>query len=169
MVVITKPYNPGKDRYAVIETEAGSLTWRLLPEYAPRHVKNFVDLARQGHYDGLTFFRAVPGLKIEGGAKGDGTGAWGDLLMPEISNDIPVAAGLVGASRRETSMTSKSMFFILLGPAAYMRGRHTFFALVEDGWETISSLLARPRKGNTNMDDAYLIHQPARILGVTIK
>jgi cyclophilin family peptidyl-prolyl cis-trans isomerase len=61
------------------------------------------------------------------------------------------------------------MFFILLAPSPFMKGRHTFFAVLEDSWDTVSHILARQRKGDTKMDDAYLIHEPVRILSITIK
>ncbi len=169
-VAIIRQHDPRKDRRAIIQTEEGPMTWRLLPEHAPQHVKNFVDLARQGHYDGLTIFKVMPGLKIEGGdPRGDGTGAWDDLMMPEFSEEVPPIAGMVGASRRETSMTSNTMFFILLAPTPLMHGKQTFFAVLEDDWRTVSHILARPRKGDSTSSDAFHLHEPVRILSVTIK
>src|SRR3989442_6859221 len=52
---------------AIIETKFGEIELELLPDKAPGHVKNFVDLARKGFYDGTTFHRVIPGFMIQGG------------------------------------------------------------------------------------------------------
>jgi peptidyl-prolyl cis-trans isomerase B (cyclophilin B) len=52
---------------AVIETSLGEIEIELLPDKAPGHVKNFLDLARKGFYDGSTFHRVIPGFMIQGG------------------------------------------------------------------------------------------------------
>ncbi len=172
--VVTEPYDPEKDRTAVLETEIGTMTWDLLPDHAPRHVKHFVDLARQGFYDGLTIFRAVPGMQVEGGdPKGDGTGGWESLQMPEISSSLKMEAGLVGSSRRAaptpSSMTSDSIFFVAIAAPTFMRGTHTFFARLTDGWDVLGKLLRAPSKGDTGLDDAHILVTPVKINRVTIK
>src|SRR2546426_12169336 len=52
---------------AIIETKFGEIELELLPDKAPGHVKNFVDLARKGFYDGTSFHRVIPGFMIQGG------------------------------------------------------------------------------------------------------
>ena len=52
---------------AVIETKFGEIEIEFLPDKAPGHVKNFIDLARKGFYDGTTFHRVIPGFMIQGG------------------------------------------------------------------------------------------------------
>ncbi len=170
-VRVIKAYNPKRDREVLIETEAGPMSWELLPEHAPNRVKRFVDLARQGYYDGLPLFRAIPGLMIEGGdPKGDGTGGWENVMHSEFSENLPVTAGLVGSIRGETSMTSDSMFFILISSGAqHMRGMHTFFARVKTGWNTIGNIISSPTRGNTTMSDAFLLLDPVLIERVEIK
>jgi peptidyl-prolyl cis-trans isomerase B (cyclophilin B) len=52
---------------AIIETKLGNITLKFFPEVAPGHVKNFIDLAKKGFYDGTTFHRVIPGFMIQGG------------------------------------------------------------------------------------------------------
>ncbi|HTG00179.1 MAG TPA: peptidylprolyl isomerase, partial [Nitrospirota bacterium] len=52
---------------AVLETKFGSITLKFFPDVAPGHVKNFIDLAKKGFYDGTTFHRVIPGFMIQGG------------------------------------------------------------------------------------------------------
>jgi len=170
-MAIIPPHDPQRDQEAVIETSIGRMTWTLLPGQAPRHVKRFVDLARQGHYDGLTIFRVIPGIQAEGGdPKGDGTGAWETMQLPEISKpNLPMGVGLVGSARQETSMTSDTMFFITLGPSDFMKGFQTFFARVSEGMEVLGKLQGLESKGNTGMRDSYLLLQPVTITHITIR
>ena len=169
IVKITRPYDRGKDRTAVVETELGRMVWRLMPEHAPLHVKHFVDLVRQGFYDGLTIYRATPGITAEGGdPKGDGTGGWDRLLMPEMSSTVETKMGLVGAMRRESSVTNNCIFFITLAPNAYMAGMQTFFAEVITGIEVVAKLYRVPNHGNSGDTMAYLLTPPVRIHRITI-
>ncbi|MBI5696973.1 MAG: peptidylprolyl isomerase, partial [Thaumarchaeota archaeon] len=52
---------------ATIETKFGKIVFKLLPELAPEHVRNFVKLAQSGFYDGTQFHRVIPGFMIQGG------------------------------------------------------------------------------------------------------
>jgi cyclophilin family peptidyl-prolyl cis-trans isomerase len=170
-VAIIPAHDPKKDRQAIVDTTLGRMTWTLLPGQAPRHVKRFVDLSRQGFYDGLTIFRVIPGIQAEGGdPRGDGTGAWETLLPPEIAGpNLPMGPGLVGAARQETSMTSETMFFITLGPSDFMKGFQTFFARVTDGMEILGRLQTLDSRGNTEMRDAFLLIEPVTIRKIEIR
>ena len=50
---------------AVIQTNLGNMTVEFFPDKAPNHVKNFLDLAKKGFYDGTTFHRVIPGFMIQ--------------------------------------------------------------------------------------------------------
>ncbi len=170
--VVTRPYDLRRDRIALLDTDLGPITWELLPDHAPAHVKRFVDLSRQGFYDGLTLFRLLPHVQVEGGdRKGDGTGAFERLMTPEIASSLEITAGMVGAARVSSmsSMTSESMFFVTLAPAAYMQGKHTFFARLTAGWEVLARLGRLPNKGDNGMTDAFRLETPVTIRSVTIK
>jgi peptidyl-prolyl cis-trans isomerase A (cyclophilin A) len=140
-IFIVEPYDPERDKVAIVETSLGTLELTLMQEKAPLHVENFVQLAKQGYYDGLLFDRMVAGLHIESASRGEGSLAgWEHQMPPEIDRSIAPGKGLVGAVRRETSMTSATRFFILLDMAFNYRGLHTFFAYVRKGEDVLNAI-----------------------------
>ncbi len=168
-VRIIPAYDLKKDTTAVVRTSLGEMTWTLMPGSAPKHVKRFVDLARQGFYDGLTIFRVIPGIQAEGGdPSNDGTGGWDRLEPPELDPSLAMETGLVGASRLETSMTSDCRFFITLGKADFMKGLQTFYARVTDGQEVLALLHRQQSRGATGLPDAYLLDKPVSIVTIEI-
>lgn len=169
-VKVVRPFDPQKDRRVVVETDLGRMTWTLLPAHAPRRVERFVDLVREGYYDGLTFFRLIPGLQVEGGdAAGDGSGAWGRQMMGEFSNEVAVEIGLVAAARRESSMTSDSMFFITLGNLEFMRGKHTFYARITEGLDVLAKMSRLENRGDNGLKDAFMLVPPVKIHSMTVR
>lgn len=140
-VFVAEPYDPEHDKVAVVETGLGTLELVLMPQQAPLHVANFVMLARAGYYDGVTFGKLIPDLEIDTGIRGGDVAAdWDQQLPPEIDRSILPGRGLVGAVRRQTSMTSATQFFILLKAQPGYRGLHTFFAYVRKGDEVLDAL-----------------------------
>ena len=95
---------------AIIETKFGEIEIEFLDDKAPGHVKNFLDLAKKGFYDGTTFHRVIPGFMIQGGdpntkdTKGSrvrhGTGGPGYTIKAEF-NDTPHKRGVVSMARSQ--------------------------------------------------------------------
>ncbi len=170
-IKVIRPHNPEKDRYAILETDMGRMRWELLTKEAPRHVKRFVDLVREGYYDGRSFYRVVPGVIVEAGnPNDDGTGGWDRLMMPEIVDDLEMTMGLVGAQRREgSSMTSNRVFFITLSSTRYMAGKQTFFARVVDGMGLVARLNVAENRGNNGLKNAFMLVNPVMIRSARIK
>ena len=117
---------------ATIETRLGSIEIEFLPDKAPGHVKNFLDLAKKGFYDGTTFHRVIPGFMIQGGDPlGTGTGNPGyrfqDEFSPELKFDKPGLLAMANAGPG----TNGSQFFITEGTPQHLTGRHTIFGLCE--------------------------------------
>lgn len=167
---VIRPHDPGKDDTAVVETEVGTMTWELLPDVAPLHVKNFVDLVRAGFYDGRVLHRVVPGILVEGGdAAGDGSSGWETLLPPEISPDLDIGLGMIGASRKQTSMTSDTLFFMTLSAAPYMKGKQTIFARLVSGYEVFAGIRERTNESKPRLGDPERLARPVRIERVRIK
>lgn len=125
--------DPHKTYRATIETSKGNIIMDLYPQDAPLHVNNFVFLARQGFYDGLTFHRYEPGFVIQGGDPlGNGTGGPGYTIPPEIKRTHP--AGALAMARRggppETTPSSGSQFYITLDATPNLDGGYTSFGQV---------------------------------------
>jgi cyclophilin family peptidyl-prolyl cis-trans isomerase len=148
------PVEPGTT--AVIETEAGAITIKLLPEVAPKHVQHFAATAKKGGYDGTTFHRIIAGGIIQGGdplskdpAKSAqyGTGGLG-LLKAEFS-DAPFVRGTVAAARRPSSVDSGgSQFFICLADQPSLKGQYTIFGEVVEGMDVADKIGQTPVDGD---------------------
>jgi cyclophilin family peptidyl-prolyl cis-trans isomerase len=98
---------------ATIATDRGDIVMDLDPRLAPRTVNNFVALARQGYYDGLTFHRVEPGFVIQGGCpQGTGTGGPGYKFADEpVQGDYTQGAVAMANAGPDTN---GSQFFICL-------------------------------------------------------
>lgn len=140
------------DAEAVVESDRGSFTIRLLSELAPDHVRLFVKTARAGGYDGTTFHRIIPGGIIQGGdplskdpakVAEYGTGGLG-LLKAEFS-DRPFKRGVVAAVRRPSSKDSAgNQFFICLSDQPALLGQYTIFGEVMEGMDVVDRIGQTP-------------------------
>ncbi len=116
---------------AVVHTNKGDIKLRLFADKAPLTVANFVNLAKRGYYDGLTFHRVEPNFVIQGGCPhGTGTGGPGysfeDECTPELKHDAPGKLSMANAGPG----TNGSQFFITHAQTPWLDGRHTVFGEV---------------------------------------
>ncbi len=132
--------------YATLKTNRGDIEIRLLPNHAPKTVKNFVELA-QGErewthpvtgqkttdrlYDGTVFHRVISGFMIQGGDPlGNGTGGPGyefqDEFHPDLAFDKPYLLAMANAGPG----TNGSQFFITVSPTSWLTRKHTIFGEV---------------------------------------
>lgn len=117
---------------ATIHTQFGTMTLRFLPEKAPQHVANFLDLAEKGFYNGLTFHRIIDGFMIQGGCpKGTGTGD-GPRRLPAEFNDTRHELGVLSMARSADLDSASCQFFICLGKADFLDGKYTAFGKLDD-------------------------------------
>ncbi|WP_447972284.1 peptidylprolyl isomerase [Nitrospira sp. Kam-Ns4a] len=148
-----------KDPRAIIATKFGEMVIRFYPDEAPRHVENFLNLAKMGFYNGTTFHRVVPGFMIQGGdplsrnpdRSLHGTGGPGYWLNPE-PNDRPHKRGAVSTAKmpRESNSTrdfndNGSQFFICIADSSGLDRRYTVFGEVIRGLEVADKIAAVPR------------------------
>jgi peptidyl-prolyl cis-trans isomerase B (cyclophilin B) len=116
---------------ATIETVKGTINIQFFDADAPNTVKNFVDLAEKGFYDGLTFHRVIPNFMIQGGCpNGDGRGGPGYKINCEINQNRHLAGTLSMAHAGKN--TGGSQFFICHSPQSHLDGVHTVFGQTED-------------------------------------
>lgn len=118
---------------AVVHTSKGDIKLRLFAGKAPVTVANFVNLAKRGYYDGLTFHRVIPDFMVQGGCPhGTGTGGPGyrfeDECTPELRHDAPGKLSMANAGPG----TNGSQFFITHVETSWLDGRHTVFGEVLD-------------------------------------
>lgn len=145
---------------AIIETKFGNITLKFFPEVAPGHVKNFIDLAKKGFYDGTTFHRVIPGFMIQGGdpiskdpkARGVGTGGPGYSIKAEF-NDKPHKRGTLSMARSANPDSAGSQFFICVADARFLDKQYSVFGEVESGMEAVDKIVAQPRDPNDKPND----------------
>jgi len=126
---------------AVITTENGEIRIELLPEEAPGYVNNFVFLARNNFYDGLTFHRVIAGFMAQGGdPQGQGFGGPGHNLAEE-TNELNFGAGVL--SMAKGAGVNGSQFFITLAPTPHLEGDFTVFGQVTEGLDVLRHLTIR--------------------------
>ncbi|OUT72014.1 MAG: peptidyl-prolyl cis-trans isomerase [Synechococcus sp. TMED19] len=135
---------------AVMDTDAGQITLELFDNDAPNTVANFVKLAKDGFYDGLTFHRVIPGFMAQGGcpnsregAKGmAGTGGPGYMIDCEINSQKHQPGTLSMAHAGPN--TGGSQFFLCHEAQPHLDGVHTVFGHTGD----LEAVLAL-RQGST--------------------
>ena len=142
---------------AVIETKYGRIELMFYPDIAPRHVENFLSLARAGFYDGTIFHRVIPGFMIQGGdpnTKGEdksryGTGGPGHKVKAEFS-DRSHKRGILSMARSSDPDSAGSQFFIVVKDSAFLDGQYTVFGEVINGMEVADQIVSLERDSRDN-------------------
>ncbi len=145
---------------AIIETKFGNITLKFFPDVAPGHVKNFIDLAKKGFYDGTTFHRVIPGFMIQGGdpnsknpdKRTHGQGGPGYTIKAEF-NDRPHKRGTLSMARAQNPDSAGSQFFICVKDAPFLNHQYTVFGEVESGMEVVDQIVSQPRDPNDNPNE----------------
>jgi peptidyl-prolyl cis-trans isomerase B (cyclophilin B) len=147
---------------AVIETRLGEIEIEFLGDKAPGHVKNFLDLAKKGTYNGTTFHRVIPGFMIQGGDPGTadaktprgqhGTGGPGYQIKAEF-NDTPHKRGIVSMARSGNPDSAGSQFFICVADSLFLDRQYTAFGRVVRGIEVADKIVSQPRDKNDNPNE----------------
>ncbi len=145
---------------AVLETKFGNITLKFFPDVAPGHVKNFIDLAKKGFYDGTTFHRVIPGFMIQGGDPNSknpdksthGMGGPGYTIKAEFNNR-PHKRGTLSMARAQSPDSAGSQFFICVKDAPFLDRQYTVFGEVESGMEVADKIVSQPRDSRDNPND----------------
>jgi cyclophilin family peptidyl-prolyl cis-trans isomerase len=128
----------------VLETERGTLVFRLYPEVAPRTAARIGELADSGFYDGILFHRVVADFVVQAGdPTGSGEGGSGRTIPAEFSH-LHYIRGSVGMARDDDIHSNDSQFFICVSEQPHLDGKYTFFGQVIQG----EDVLDRIRQGD---------------------
>ena len=107
---------------------------------------NFIGLAKDGFYDGLTFHRIIDGFMIQGGdPKGNGTGGSDKTIKGEFSengveNKISHKAGVISMARAQDPDSASSQFFITVADATFLDGQYAAFGKLLAGYGTLDKI-----------------------------
>ena len=139
-----------KDINVVIKTERGDIRAVVYASQTPVTAANFLNLAKRGYYDGLTFHRVISDFMIQGGdPTGTGSGGPGynfeDETKRELLHDSPGVLSMANADRGKraysnTGRTNGSQFFITHGPTNWLDGMHTVFGKVTEGQDVVNAI-----------------------------
>src|SRR5580700_9228419 len=160
------------DLEAVVSTDLGTFRFAFAADKAPKHIEQFLTLARQGYYDGSAFFHVVANGMIQGGdplLKDPKTerklwGSGGLNLLPSEISSLKNERGAVSAARIPNKPDSDgAQFFVCLYPQPSLDGHYTVFGHITEGMEVAEKISQVP-VGADGMTET-----PVRILKVTIE
>ena len=152
---VEKPASYYENKVAELHTAAGDIHIRFFPDVAPNHVRNFIDLAEKGFYNGTKFHRIIPGFMIQGGdpntIKGDpslwGTGGAPRNVRAEF-NAVPHKRGIVSMARANDPDSGSSQFFIMVGDAPQLDNQYSVFGQVTQGMDVADKIVGGPAIGD---------------------
>jgi peptidyl-prolyl cis-trans isomerase B (cyclophilin B) len=141
----SKPFDikidPTKKYAATLETNRGSIVLQLHASQAPRTVNNFVCLAEDGFYDGLTFHRVIKDFMVQGGdPTGTGRGGPGYTFKDEFDPKLKHSRAGVLSMANAGPNTNGSQFFITHVATPWLDGKHSVFGQVTSGQEVVDTI-----------------------------
>lgn len=146
-----KPMSAYENKVAELHTSAGEIDIRFYPDVAPNHVKNFIDLAEKGFYNGTKFHRVIPGFMIQGGDPNTvsgapstwGTGGSGKNVSAEFSA-VSHKRGIVSMARSSDPNSASSQFFIVTNDSTFLDRQYTVFGQVTKGMDIADKIVGAP-------------------------
>ncbi|CUQ65230.1 putative peptidyl-prolyl cis-trans isomerase [Candidatus Nitrospira inopinata] len=149
---------------AIIKTKFGDMEIKFFPEAAPRHVENFIALAKAGFYNGTIFHRVIPGFMIQGGdpntkdslkkelyGMGGPTDEKGNPVRLKAEfNDISHKRGIVSMARSQDPDSAGSQFFIVVEDSPFLDNKYTVFGEVVKGIGVADKIVNVPRDAQDN-------------------
>ena len=140
---------------AVLKTSQGAVTIRFFHDKAPGHVKNFVDLAAAGFYDGTLFHRVIPDFMVQGGdpltkdpknanlyGTGNATDRGGKPLNVKAEfNDVSHKRGVLSMARASDPDSASSQFFIVVKDSPFLDRQYTVFGEVVTGMDVVDRIV----------------------------
>ena len=150
----------------VIEIQSyGTIKAELYGNIAPITVDNFVSLAENGFYNGLTFHRIIAGFMMQGGAPNSGSGSAstikGEFSSNGVANDLLHERGVLSMARTNAPNSASSQFFIMHQTSPHLDGKYAAFGKVTEGMDVVDAICmsARPIDGNGSIakDDQPVI------------
>lgn len=142
----TTQYLSGKVNIEIQVASYGTIEATLDADVAPITVTNFVNLAKSGFYDGLTFHRIISGFMIQGGdPKHNGTGGSDEKIKGEfasngVKNSISHKRGTISMARSSYYDSASSQFFIMHADSTALDGQYAAFGTVTSGMDVVDAI-----------------------------
>lgn len=137
--------------FADIDIEGyGTITFEFNPEAAPYSCANFVKLAREGFYDGLTFHRIMEGFMMQGGNGGDTNEIIGEFSANGRENNLSHVRGTVSMARATPYDSGSSQFFIVHEDSTFLDGNYAAFGTVTEGMDIVDKICTEAQPTDNN-------------------
>lgn len=136
----------GKHHVEITVKDYGTISVELDGDAAPITVENFLKLAGDGFYDGLTFHRIDPGFVIQGGdSLGNGRGGSdeqikGEFTVNGVENNLSHTRGAISMARAADFDSASSQFFIVHADSTFLDGQYACFGYVTEGMEVVDAI-----------------------------
>lgn len=160
-------YLDGLHHVEIEVKDYGTISVELDADTAPISVTNFIRLAKDGFYDGLTFHRIISGFMIQGGDPlGNGTGGSdknikGEFSKNGVENDISHERGVISMARSNDPDSASSQFFIVHEDSPSLDGSYAAFGHVTEGMEIVDQICentpVKDNNGTVAPDDQPII------------
>ena len=155
-VLDTSEQLSGKHHAEIVIKDYGTISVELAADSAPITVTNFVNLAQEGFYDGLTFHRIMDGSMMQGGDPlGNGTGGASEKIKGEfasngVDNSLSHTKGAVSMARSSAPDSASSQFFIVETDSTFLDGEYAVFGYVTEGIEIVEKICADAKPTDNN-------------------
>lgn len=136
----------GEYKVEIEVKDYGTIALTLDADTAPVTVTNFVNLVKEGFYDGLTFHRVYSGFMIQGGdPEGNGYGnakrnIQGEFSANGIKNDLSHTRGVISMARADPYDSASCQFFIVHEDSVFLDGKYAAFGMVTDGMDVVDAI-----------------------------
>ncbi len=143
---------PGKHHVEIEIADYGTIKVELDADAAPITVKNFLKLAQEGFYNGLTFHRIMAGFMMQGGAGMSGSAETikGEFAANGVNNPLSHTRGAISMARSDVYDSASSQFFIVHADSTFLDGNYACFGYVTDGMDVVDAVCeaAKPIDNN---------------------
>ncbi len=150
------PYTGNSTTVEITVKDYGKITVALRPDVAPLSVQNFLNLANEGFYDGLTFHRIIKGFMIQGGDPlGNGTGGSENQIKGEfeangVANSLSHKRGVISMARSSAMDSASSQFFIVHQDSPHLDGQYAAFGEVTEGMDVVDKIATSVKVEDSN-------------------
>jgi peptidyl-prolyl cis-trans isomerase B (cyclophilin B) len=130
----------GKHHAEIDIKDYGVIKVELDGDAAPISVQNFMDLANDGFYDGLTFHRIIEGFMMQGGNGGSDKTIKGEFSNNGVKNDLSHTRGAISMARADDMNSATSQFFIVHQDSTFLDGDYACFGYVTEGMDIVDKI-----------------------------
>lgn len=140
----------------IVIKDYGTITVKLDAKNAPITCENFIKLANEGFYDGLTFHRIIEGFMMQGGdPEGDGTGGSDKTIVGEFElnghkNSLSHTRGTISMARAHHPDSASSQFFIVHEDSLFLDGQYAAFGYVTEGMDIVDKICTEAQPTDSN-------------------